>query len=60
LGPIAENNLSLGLQASNGSYLPIVTQPISLLFITIAVAMLVLPAIKHLRGRWGTPSGGEP
>lgn len=47
LGPIAENNLSLGLQASDGSYLPIVTRPISLLFIVIAAVMLFLPAIKR-------------
>ena len=47
LGPIAENNLSLGLQASDGSYLPIVTRPISLLFIMVALGMLFLPAIKR-------------
>ena len=43
LGPIAETNLSLGLQASNGSYLPILTRPLSLLFIVVAVIMLLLP-----------------
>lgn len=48
LGPIAEKNLSLGLQASNGSYAPIVTQPISLFFVIIALLMLFLPAIKSL------------
>ena len=46
LGPIAEKNLSLGLQASNGSYSPIVTQPISLTFVIISLIMLFLPAIK--------------
>jgi putative tricarboxylic transport membrane protein len=46
LGPIAEKNLSLGLQASNGSYAPIVTQPISLFFVIIALVMLLLPTIK--------------
>ena len=51
LGPIAEQNLSLGLQASDGSYWPIVTQPISLLFIVIAIAMLFAPAISNRLGR---------
>jgi len=46
LGPIAEENLTLGLQASNGSFLPIITQPLSLLFIVIAVVMLFVPLAK--------------
>ena len=46
LGPIAEENLTLGLQASNGSFLPIITQPLSLLFIVIAVIMLFVPLAK--------------
>ena len=36
LGPIAEENLSVGLVGSNGSFLPIVTQRISLTFVVIA------------------------
>ena len=55
LGPIAEKNLSLGLQASNGSYAPIVTQPISLLFVIIALVMLFLPAIKSLFSKTTKP-----
>jgi putative tricarboxylic transport membrane protein len=47
LGPIAEKNLSLGLQASDGSFWPIVSRPMSLLFILIAVAMLWMPTIKR-------------
>ena len=47
LGPIAEKNLSLGLQASGGSYWPIVTQPLSLLFISIAGGMLVASAARR-------------
>jgi putative tricarboxylic transport membrane protein len=56
LGPIAEKNLSLGLQASGGSYWPIVTSPLSLLFIAIAVVMLVG---SSLRGRITPANGGE-
>ncbi len=48
LGPIAEKNLSLGLQASNGSYAPIFTQPISLTFVVISLLMLFMPAIRKL------------
>jgi putative tricarboxylic transport membrane protein len=48
LGPIAEKNLSLGLQASNGSYLPILTQPISLVFVIISLVMLVTPKVKSI------------
>ena len=50
LGPIAEENLSLGLQASNGSFLPIVTQPLSVLFILIAIVMLLIPLLKTRLG----------
>ena len=46
LGPIAEKNLSQGLQSSNYSYWPIVTRPLSLLFIVVAILMLFLPAIR--------------
>lgn len=56
LGPIAEKNLSLGLQASGGSYWPIVTSPLSLLFIAIAVVMLVG---SSLRRRIVPANGGE-
>ncbi len=49
LGPIAESNLSLGLQASDGSYWPIVTRPMSLTFIVIAIVMLLMPTIRRRR-----------
>lgn len=60
LGPIAEENLSLGLQASNGSFWPIVTQPLSLVFILIALAMLLVPYIKTRLGSVLTGSTQEP
>ncbi len=47
LGPIAEKNLSLGLQSSNGSFAPIVIGKISLLFLTVALFMLLLPLIRQ-------------
>ncbi|MCH1439740.1 MAG: hypothetical protein L7W43_08785, partial [Rubripirellula sp.] len=60
LGPIAEENLSLGLQASNGSFWPIVTQPLSLVFILIALAMLLVPHLKTRLGSVLTASPQEP
>ncbi|MGI9443182.1 MAG: tripartite tricarboxylate transporter permease, partial [Rubripirellula sp.] len=60
LGPIAEENLSLGLQASNGSFWPIVTQPLSLVFILIALAMLLAPHLKTRLGSVLTASPQEP
>ena len=51
LGPIAEENLSLGLQASDGSFWPIFTRPLSLLFIAVAIGMLVIPSLKNRLAR---------
>lgn len=56
LGPIAETNLSLGLQASNGSFLPIVAEPLSLFFILVAISMLLAPSI-HSRWHRSRPRG---
>lgn len=47
LGPIAEKNLSLGLQASNGSYWPIVSRPMSAIFLVVAVVMLLAPFVRQ-------------
>jgi putative tricarboxylic transport membrane protein len=50
LAPIAEENLGAGLQASGGSYLPILTSPISLVFCLLAAGLLVWPIFRRLRG----------
>ncbi|MDF1810693.1 MAG: tripartite tricarboxylate transporter permease [Verrucomicrobiales bacterium] len=47
LGGIAEENLSLGLQSSDGNYAPLITRPMSAFFLLIAVFMLVLPVVKN-------------
>ena len=49
LAPIAEENLGAGLQSSGGSYLPIVTHPVSLLFFLLAVGLFVWPIIRRRR-----------
>lgn len=47
LGPIAEKNLCEGLMASGGSYLPLLTRPMSLVFLLISAAMLAIPLVKQ-------------
>ena len=49
LAPIAEENLGAGLQASGGSYLPILTSPISFVFCLLAAGLLIWPIFRHLR-----------
>ena len=46
LGGIAEKNLSLGLQQSDGSFAPIVTRPVSLIFLLVAAVMIFWPLIQ--------------
>jgi len=53
LAPIAEENLQMGLMASNGSFLPLVQRPISLIFVIASVALLLVPLYK--RFRYGPP-----
>lgn len=43
LGPIAEESLSQGLMSSNGDWTPMLTEPKSLIFLLIALALLVVP-----------------
>jgi len=49
LAPVAEKHLGAGLQLSAGSYWPLVTRSISLMFFLIAVALLFWPMIKRNR-----------
>ena len=46
LGPIAEENLTSGLISTNGSWLPLITRPIPLIFLLVALTMLCLPWIR--------------
>lgn len=46
LGPIAEENLSAGLMSTNGDWSPIVTRPISLTLVLIAIVLLVVPLVR--------------
>lgn len=49
LAPIAEKKLCEGLMLSGGSYLPLVTKPVSLIFLIIAAVLLILTVLKHLK-----------
>ena len=49
LGPIAELQLRRGLSSSDGSFLPLVTSPVSLAFLIIAAIVLVLPFYQQRR-----------
>ncbi|ORC35366.1 Tat pathway signal protein [Marispirochaeta aestuarii] len=42
LGPIAELNLRRGLQLSDGSYLPFIQKPISIIFLSVALVSLIV------------------
>lgn len=49
LAPVAEENLSAGLMLSGGSFLPLVTRPVSLAFVLLALVMLLWPLRSALR-----------
>jgi putative tricarboxylic transport membrane protein len=59
LCPMAEENLRRALQLSRGSFLPFVTRPISLIFLSISVLMVVLAARKSWKQRKRTPIEGK-
>lgn len=51
LAPIAEENLMAGLMSSNGSYMPLLSRPVSCIFLLASIFMLCLPFYK----RWKSP-----
>lgn len=53
LAPIAEENLGAGLQASGGSYLPVLTSPISFVFCLLAAGLLIWPIVRRI---WHPPA----
>lgn len=48
LGPIAEKNLRSGLMMSDGSFLPVVTRPLCLTFVIIALVTLVWTLYREM------------
>ena len=51
LGPMIENNMRRALTYSNGDFSIFVTRPLSLTFLIIAAAWLLVPLIMKLKGR---------
>ena len=51
LAPVAEENLSAGLQLAGGSYAPLFTRPISLILVSIAIVLVLRPLWVSLRQR---------
>lgn len=49
LAPIAEENLQMGLMASNGSFLPLIQGPVSLIFVLSSIVLLSIPLYKRYR-----------
>ncbi len=49
LAPVAEENLAAGLMISGGSYWPLLTRPVSLVFVSIALTLLAWPLWKRWR-----------
>lgn len=55
LAPIAESSLRSGLMISAGSFLPLVTRPISAVLMGIAVLLLVVQIVNEVRARRAPP-----
>ena len=51
LGPMIENNMRRALTISNGDFSIFVTKPLSLLFIVIAAAWILVPLLLKFKGR---------
>ncbi len=49
LAPVAEENLQMGLMASDGSFLPMIQRPVSLIFVITSIALLTIPLYKRFR-----------
>ncbi|QGJ70295.1 Tripartite tricarboxylate transporter TctA family protein [Planctomycetales bacterium 10988] len=49
LTPTAEENLAAGLMTSGGSYLPLITRPVSLVFMLISLALFLWPCWQAWR-----------
>lgn len=47
LRPVAEENLVAGLMQSGGSFLPLVTRPLSLAFCGISLLLLIMPIVRN-------------
>jgi putative tricarboxylic transport membrane protein len=51
LGPLIENNLRRAMNQFNGDWTHFLTDPISLIFLVIAVLWVSIPQLMKLRGK---------
>jgi len=51
LESLIETNLRQGIMSSSGSFLPLVSRPVSLLFLLLAAGSIVLPLLRQFYGR---------
>ena len=51
LAPLAESNLSAGLMSSGGSFLPLITRPISFCFLLISIVLFIRSVRVHFQTR---------
>ncbi len=51
LGPMIENNMRRALTASNGDFMIFIDKPISLVFLLIAAAWILVPILMKVRGK---------
>lgn len=56
LAPIAEEHLCAGLMQTGGSYLPLVTRPVSLIFCTMAASLFFWTLVRHHKTKHRTDS----
>jgi putative tricarboxylic transport membrane protein len=59
LAPIAEEYLRSGLMMSNGSFMPLVTRPISAICLILTLMLLLVPALKSARQFIGAKRGPD-
>ena len=60
LTPIAEVNLRSGLMISDGSFWPLVTEPISAFFLALAILTALWPLIQHRLSKTKNRSAAAP
>ncbi len=51
LAPVAEENLASALMSSGGNWRPLLTRPVSAVFLVFALVLLVWPVFRRLRSR---------
>jgi putative tricarboxylic transport membrane protein len=59
LAPLAEKELRSGLMITDGSYAPLFTRPLCLVFMVCSLLLLVWPIYKHIQEHRADSIGGR-